>query len=313
MTGSAYEPEIEPALWNAVRPFVASAVAKCVTATPYDAKALNNAASRLASWTWGNAGLPLDQSVVFNRDVIARFITIGCPGMKPAVRGNLRSQLLRMSETLLDPALVQRRLSPLPPSEPTAPYSRSELIALRSWAGTQSTEARRANAEVLLSLGAGAGLSAIEIGELRVGDILTDGLGVQLQVRGDRPRTVPVLREWEESLIERCANLAPERYAFRENHSAFYPNLVTNFVDRSRVVGVRPQSQRLRSTWIVRHLAAATPVALLLRTAGVESLEALTRYLRFVPESEVLEDRARLRDPPSGDARGRRQSSAMET
>jgi len=96
--------------------------------------------------------------------------------------------------------------------------------------------------------------------------------------------------------VDRTKALAPERYAFRENHAAFYPNLVTNFVNRSRVIGVRPQSQRLRCTWIVHHLQSATPVVTLMRAAGVESLEALTRYVRFVREVDADVARAHLRD-----------------
>jgi integrase len=202
-----------------------------------------------------------------------------------------------MSEVLLDPRLVQRRLNPLPPSDPAAPYDPKELVALRSWASTQSTLARRTNAEVLLALGAGAGLSAIEIGELRVEDIEIDSDGVVVRTHGARTRAIPVLRDWEDALVERQRALAPDKFAFRENHAAYYPNLITNFVDRSRVVGVRPQSQRLRSTWILRHLEAATPVDLLMQAAGVESLEALTRYVKFVSKRQETATRALLRDP----------------
>lgn len=297
MSGSEYEPRLDSATWYAIGPFVAAAVAECVSSTPYQANALQQVAAKLTAWTWQQAGLPLERSVVFNRDVIARFIAVGCPGVKAAVRGNMRSQLLRMSESLLDPATVPRRLNPLPPSDPTAPYSAMDLVSLRSWAEAQSTAPRRANAEVLLALGAGCGLSAIEIGEVRVRDISCDERGVLVRVDGGRPRSVPVLREWERALLERQTALEPDRYVFRENHTIFYPNLVTNFVDRSRVVGLRPQTQRLRSTWIVRHLEAATPATLLMRAAGVESLEALTRYTQFVTEVGADLGRRLLRDP----------------
>jgi integrase len=297
MSNTEYEPRLASTTWYAIGPFVAAAVSECVSKTPYEANALQQVASKLTAWTWQQAGLPLERSVVFNRDVIARFIAVGCSGIKPAVRGNMRSQLLRMSESLLDPTAAPRRLNPLPPSDPTAPYSAMDLVSLRSWADAQSTAPRRANARVLLALGAGCGLSAIEIGEVRARDILCDEHGVLVRVDGGRPRSVPVLREWEEALLERRTELASDRYVFRENHTSFYPNLVTNFVDRSGVVGVRPQTQRLRSTWILQHLEAATPVTLLMRAAGVESLEALTRYTRFVPELDADLGRRVLRDP----------------
>lgn len=296
MTNSDYEPNLNLAVWNEVKRFVLDSVADAADGTPYTAAELKVAASRIAAWTWQTAGLPLERGVVFRRDVVARFIAVGCSTLKPASRGNLRSQLLRMSEVLLDPREVPRRLAALESSEPAAPYSGAELISLRSWASTQSTPARRANAWVLLATGAGAGLAASEIGELRVGDIRVDGNGVLLVVTGERPRVVPVLREWEQVLADRTRTLGPDRFAFRENHAANYPNLIANFIDRSQVVGVKPKSQRLRATWIVRHLDAATPVVPLMQAAGIESLEAMTRYVRFVREVDDGEVRARMRE-----------------
>ena len=273
--------------------FTLAAVADTVNALPYDTADLNSAATRLVSWCWETAGFPLERHIVFHRDTIARFISVGCPGLKAASRGNLRSQLLRMSEILSQPA--PRRLKALPPSDPSAPYSAEELVSLRSWASGQSTAGRRANAAVLLALGAGAGLSASEIGELRVADIQVDELGVVVNVTGSRARSVPVLREWEESLVARVASLDPEQFAFRENHRTFYPNLISNFVDRGNPSRVRLTTQRLRATWIVGHLEAGTPVAVLMKAAGVESLEAFTRYIQFVAPWEFTDYRSMLR------------------
>jgi len=294
---SEYEPVLDLTIWAEVREFVGAAVADSVRRTPYDEADLNNAASHLVAWTWQTAGLPLERPAVFNRDVIARFVTVGCPHVKSATRGNLRSKLLRMSEALLETKSVQRRLSPLPPSDPSIPYSATELTSLRSWASTQSTQARRRNAEVLLAAGAGAGLSASEIGELRVRDIIIDKVGVVLTVTGARSRHVPVLEAWAEPLAVAARSLEPCCYAFRERHRCFYPNLISNFVDRGTVLGVRPQTQRLRATWIVHHLNAGTPVGILMRAAGLESLEALTRYVQFMNDIEPESARLWLMHP----------------
>ena len=45
----------------------------------------------------------------------------------------------------------------------------------------------------------------------------------------------------------------------------------------------------MRATWIVTHLTAGSPVKALVEAAGVDSLEALTRYLRFVPDADVAD------------------------
>jgi len=279
-----YSPSLDATVWAEIADFTLASVADTVDALPYDTADLNSATTRLVSWCWETAGLPLERQIVFRRDTIARFISVGCPELKAASRGNLRSQLLRMSEILTQTA--PRRLKALPPSDPSAPYSAEEIVSMRSWASNQSTSGRRANAGVLLALGAGAGLSASEIGELRVGEIQVDELGVLVNVTGSRARSVPVLREWEEALIERVTSADPGKYAFRENHTTFYPNLISNFVDRGHPTRVRLTTQRLRATWIVHHLDAGAPVGALVEAAGVESLEAFSRYLRFIaPQS----------------------------
>lgn len=288
-----YQPRIDAADWAAVREFTECAVRDAEGQTPYAAKDLLGSCARLAQWCWRSAGLSLDRETVFRRQVIDRFTQVGLPDHGEAARGNIRSQLLRMSEALLDTQLAPPRLTPLNRSPASAPYTRKEIISLRSWAAHQSTAARRANAEVLLALGAGAGLTAREIGELRVGDIEVDELGVVVHVYGERERQVPVLHEWASVLAERSRQVKPERFAFRENHTTNYDNLISNFVARSKA-DIQPQSQRLRATWIVQHLAAATPVIPLLRAAGVESLEAFTRYVPHVSKLSPTQERTAL-------------------
>jgi len=274
-----------------------SAVTEACPKVVYDEKDLMLVCARLAVWAERAAGLPVERDVLFRRDVISQFIATGLPTFNPSARSNMRSQLLRMSEVLLDRSSVPRRLAPLPPSDPAKPYTSKELVSLRSWASGQSTPGRRANAAVLMGAGAGAGLSASEISGLHVGDIEVDADGVLLHVREGRVRSVPVLDEWCDGLRDRAEQLPSDAFAFRENRAGHYPNLVSNFVARSGRVGVKPQSQRLRATWIVRHLTAGTRVVELLQAAGVESLEAFTRYLKFVPGLDASEARELLSTP----------------
>jgi integrase len=296
---SPYEPRLRTDVWLGVEGFVVAAVDEVHGRTPYRDRDLMLTCSRLAVWATRVAGLPLERQAVFQRETIAKFIVRGCAHFKPATQGNMRSQLLRMSEVLLDRHSVPRRLKPLKAADPSRPYSDRELVSLRNWADGQSTPSRRANANILMSAGAGAGLTASEIGELRTTDVQIDTAGVQLIVRGERPRTVPVLAEWESAFALRVGDLRSGSYLFRENHSQFYPNLISNFVARSARVGVKPQTQRLRATWVVRHLSAGTPVSALLKAAGVDSLESFTRYVRFVLTLDPELERQVLRKPGS--------------
>lgn len=290
-----YEPVIDTAVWLAIRDFVTAAVSDCAGSTPYNESTLNVATSRLTAWCWEDAGLPLERTVIFDRNTIAHFIAVGSTSWSPSARGNLRSQLLRMSETLIGRTTSLRRLVSLPPPDPSLPYIEEEIVALRNWAQSQSTPHRRSNARTLLALGFGVGLSASELGDLRSDAVHVDGSGVAITVEGARARTVPVLRAWEQDLVDRLSLLRPGQFVFRENRTMSYPNHVSNFVNRSQKSAIQPQTQRLRATWIVHHLTVGTPVKALMRAAGVESLEAFTRYMRFVPDVDVELARALLR------------------
>jgi hypothetical protein len=59
-------------------------------------------------------------------------------------------------------------------------------------------------------------------------------------------------------------------------------NLISNCIARGPDVGLRPQAQRLRATYLVKHIEAGDSVKALMRIAGMASLDALARYVRFV-------------------------------
>jgi len=290
-----FTPDVDPAYWRVTESFVRGCVTDAAPATPYSASGLLHATSRFVLWTWQTAGLELDRAVVFSRPVISEYIECGCDTKSPASRGNQRSQLLRMAEALLGPEAAPPRLPPLPASNPVAPYSAADLITFCSWADGQTTTRRRQDCRVLLALAAGAGLSAHEIAALRTTHVRCDESGVLLAVAGSRARIVPVLHDWETSLVDAVNALSPDVPMFRPGHTGTPKNLTTNFLTKCNGVGARPQTQRLRATWIVTHLTACTPVVPFMGAAGVQSLEALTRYLRFVPGVDPALARERLR------------------
>jgi len=295
MTEGEYEPKIDAAAWTEIRAFVQTTVGSVAGHTPYSDQALSLALTRLAHWATSSAGIEPEESTLLRREIINRFIDVGCPGQTDAARGNLRTQLLRVAEAVMDPRFAPVRLSALSPAEPSAPYTRPELAALSSWVESQTTAYRRDNARTLVALGLGAGLSASEIGNIRAGDIARDDSGVLVRVTGARSREVPSTVAQEETIWSRAEMLSPENYMFRPEHGAYYPNLVNSFVRRGQRSGVVPQSQRLRATWIVAHLDAGTPTGPLLDAAGVDSLEAFTRYVRFLAPVDDALARALLR------------------
>ncbi|MCI0156816.1 hypothetical protein KNO15_08915 [Leifsonia shinshuensis] len=271
-------------------------VTACITdasIASYEPSKLKPALTTFTEWC-SKKGIPLERTVVFERANIARFVEVGLPTLASATRGNYRSQLLRVAEALLDEAHAPRPLSALAPSDPSVPYTTDEQSLLREWARKEK-KARRADAEILVALGLGAGLSAIEIMNIRAHDVLQSTSGaVLVRVAEGRTRTVPLLRRWERAALRRAAELSGDDYLFIPGRSGAGKNLISNFVARGGNK-IHVQTQRMRAAWIVTHLAASSPLPELVKAAGVDSLEAFTRYLRYVPARETTESVRSLR------------------
>lgn len=289
-----YTPEIDPAHWTAIGGFVRAAVHDADPHTTYRAKDLLGAATALTHWAW-MLGQPLDRSVVFDRWQIEAFIAEGWPPTwSAASRGNRRSVLFRVSEALLGHEARTPRVAPLPNADPSRPYTGSELTAFRSWADAQATTSKRRDCAVVVALGAGAGLATEDLLPLRARDINRVGEALVVTVSGRRARQVPVLDAWSDDVLDAIVTLDVDDFVFRPHRRGIAKNSVSNFLGKTTGVA-KPSPQRLRATWIVHHLTVGTPVKAFMTAAGVQSLEALTRYLRFVPDLDPDEALRRLR------------------
>jgi integrase len=279
---------------NLVDVFSATAVADAVGATPYDSAELTRAVTTLARWAQLH-GIPLERESIFARDSIVAHIAEGLAEHGQGTRTNRRSQLLRVAEALLEPALAPRALPAMRASDPTSPYSDEEGETLRNWANTEKNVRACDDALVLLALGLGAGLSAQEVMNVRSADITSvDGV-VLVRVTSGRERDVPVLRRWEDVLIRRAGELGGNDYLFKPGRNGAGKNLISNYATKSKAHGVLAQTQRMRTTWLVTQMQAGAPLPELIEAAGVDSLEALTRFLPFVKRTETTTARAQLR------------------
>lgn len=274
--------------------FAHSAVDDAEGLTPYDRTELLRAVLGLVEWS-SDRGIAIDRPTVFARDNIVAHIDAGLSEFGQATRTNRRSQLLRVAEALLEPALAPRALPALAPSDPTVPYSEEEQAALLEWARKRKRTKGCDDAMMLLALGFGAGLSAQEVMNVRAGDITDTGDAVLVRVTEGRVRVLPVLRKWETALVRRAGALGPSEHLFKSGRTGASKNLISNFVATAKADGVHAQTQRMRSTWLVQQMAACTPLPVLVHAAGVDSLEALTRYLGFVPTAKSQHAVASLR------------------
>lgn len=220
--------------------------------------------------------------------VVEAFVGQGLEGHAPSTKGTYRSVLRQLSA----PAHGQRTI-PYPGAPAARPYAPSERTELVSIALAQPKPWRRHSALALLALGIGAGLRSGEIVAARRADVVLWPAGVLcVSVSAATPRTVPVRPPFDVVLEELSTTGRGEWLFHPEEAERSYPNFVNDFC---RYVVRDPDEAvlsagRCRTSFICDHLAARTPLSVLLEAAGIKEVESLLRYARHVaraPQSKA--------------------------
>ena len=234
------------------------------------AKNLLWAAAKLADYGTG-LGLDAEPQVLLHPSVVERF-TAHAPGLSSVARRTLRTNLRFIARRAV-PQLAPAD-APLPRERAKAPYSAAEIAGYLALAEAQPTPARRMRAAGLVCLGAGAGLIRADLRNVRGNDVICRSGGVIVQVRGARPRVVPVLARYHQPL------LAAARFAgtglVTGGTDPGRRNLTTPLI-RSLAGGTglpRLDTSRLRSTWL-RDCAQLLGLATFMHAAGITCSQRL--------------------------------------
>src|SRR5271157_1136618 len=222
-------------------------------------------------------GVPASWEFLLDYDVIEAFCVAGLAGRAPATRGTYRSALYRLAEARLGPP--GQRPTPFPGARAPAPYSPGERAELAALAAAQRDPAKRASALALVVFGIGAGLRPGELVALRGGDVTRHGRQVTVRVSGPAARVVPVTADYAGRAWE-LARRAGSGHVFRPGTAdRGYKNFVTNFALGLAADPAAPRMslRRARSAFICGHLAAGTPVPVLLAITGIA--ESLSNFL----------------------------------
>lgn len=279
---ASFVPTMPTESWDSVADFVREAVAAAGPKRRDTAKRWMSVVGLLAYWCHDVACIDLTYEAVFDPNVIERFIE-QTPSVNPHTRGGYRSVLMAVAEELVGPQLRSYRHTPYERSLYADPYSRDELVELRSVRDHQGTAYRRLNLGVFLALGAGAGISSGEISRLRQEHITRGADAIVVEAPGHdrlKPRAVPMLAEWEDLLVPALNPTLPEALVFLPRRTMVdSKNAVNEFLSHCNDMTVWPANRRLRATWVVRHLDARTPLPDLIEAAGYDSMSKFQRFL----------------------------------
>ena len=212
------------------------------------AKNLLWAAGRLAGWAIP-LGLEPAPGVLLHPSVIERFAA-HAPGLSGPARRTLRTNLRFIARAVvpqLDPADL-----PLPRERAKAPYTAAEIGGYLALAGVIRSDLR----------------------QVRGSDVIARSGGLIVQVRGRRPRAVPVLSRYHQPLLA-SAEFAGEHLLTGGTDPARH-NLA-NPLTRSLAggAGLPPlDTSRLRATWLAE-TAALIGLPAFLNAAGISCSQRL--------------------------------------
>jgi hypothetical protein len=204
------------------------------------------AAGRLADYGI-SLGLEAVPEVLLHPSVTERFAA-HAPGLTGVTRRTLRTSLRFLARQVVPQ--LQPADAPLPRERAKAPYTPAEIGGYLALAGAQPTRARRMRTAGLVCLGAGAGLIRADLRQVRGTDICCRSGGVIVDVRGSRPRAVPVLARYHRVLLASAASAGAGLVTGGTDPAR---KNVTNPLARSLAGGTglpRLDTSRLRATWL---------------------------------------------------------------
>jgi len=295
-----YDPSLPSDDVAFIRDFVSKSIALALPLTAYSVETLLGPVMRFVHWSVFVVGCELDAEIIFDRDLIDTYVREALPAnLVPGTRRNYRAWILRVAE-VVNPNKNPHTPLPLNSKSMEMPFTDDDIVALDRWAAGQPTEYRRTGAAVLVALGAGAGLSSVEIAHL-TRDAVTihdDGkVELRVQVDGEFKRRVIVSAEFEDIIAAQAKESPREGFVFAPERTRAQNDIVSAFVART----VRPRGsltvtvRRLRNTWLVTQMTNRVDVFTLMEAAGLQSLESISRLAQFVPRGTTDERDAQLR------------------
>jgi integrase len=262
--------------WPTIAPFVRDTVTSLDLRTVDVTSHYLSTTAKFTFWAWQSHGVALDAEEVFRLDLVAMFNEQKMRNLSDTYRAATAQRLSRLVAHTSGVAPVrQKRTSHIAPI-----YTDTQLMHHRGSALAHTTESRRANAHLVLGLGAGAGLRPEEIALLRVGDIQVEEPHATVTVRGKHPRVVPVKNRWVPSLVTGLGDRPADEWAFTGYRLPEYPARVIHQFGIDTPTILTASVTRLRATWIVGLLNQGLPLDLILNLSGLATVVSLDSFVR---------------------------------
>lgn len=292
--------DVDARTWSAIRDFVVECVERLVEEHEVTHEAVRRTYIRslvMLACYCRSTHQALQVATALDPYTVNQFAT-AAKKSAPESAATYQSRLRYLGE-LLNPSPLWERPAPVARRSVAVPYSLSELAVLRSRIAHNSP-ARRRGGEGLMTLGLGAGLDGRWAAEVTKEDVLQDIDGFSIVVDD---RIVPVLHAYENAL-GRLLEQTPDE-GLLVGGQASGKNAANAIAGRVQLGQACPalNAGRVRSTWLVTHLALGTRLPELAAAAGMVGVTTLSDLLEFVPplacpiETSYADAVAMLRGP----------------
>jgi hypothetical protein len=282
-------------LWtDEVAEFTRAAVRDFGPASAAEARIFMRALSKLAMHCVHEKFYPLDRNAVLDLRTIRAYCREKQKGDEPEA-GHER-HLKRLSAELTDFNPNDFRRGAHRTQKTFLPYDRYREIRIRTQGPGRSTARRRHNWLTFAALGGGFGLTGPESTQVKPDDITDHGDHLSIAVGGRRPRTVICRASWESDLRAVLSDpLRTEWLVQTATEAAMPAYRVSQYLAEISSWDESFSVDRLRSTFIVRHLEAGTSPLHLLEMAGLETFSALDRLRPYATARPLTEIAHHLR------------------
>ncbi|MEV5573428.1 hypothetical protein AB0L06_25580 [Spirillospora sp. NPDC052269] len=293
-------------VWEQIAPAVREIATRSGPRTPGHAVQVLATAGRLA-WFAFEQGFPVTVSTVLSPEVIAAFIQVGCGKAAESTRTAREREAWRLRQAVLGAEDGSGGTAPpikFSSRDPHAPYSRTEMTLLWSWAGGQPSQVLRSGCRLLIALGAGCGLTPGEVAQVRGHDVRRGSQvadPVVVRARGSRERDVVCRREWERALRQETEQMAGQMvFVFQPRCHRRTGGVVSGLLARTHPAPSTPKLSmaRLRSTWLVGLVNDQVPLTTIMAVGTDDTWTALERVLRYVHVPEPDQAARTLRGAP---------------
>lgn len=284
--------------WQALAPVIRPAlVSLCVrdSAVVRQMPVHLDALARIGAWVYEETGAVADIRDLLNPDTINRWIVAARKAQEAGSLAAYRSRIRRLAPLLWPDGPWSHQQGKVARRQPQPPYTTEQVARLEADCRTQPTEQGRHRAEVILTLGLGAGLDGRWLPDVRPDDIFSLPSGEVCVWVPEPDRYVPVLQKFATRLLDLKSRVSSDE-ALLGGRVRTNKNTVGHLVGRIKQPGAHPTDPRaehprlnptrLRNTWLVHHLTAGTRLPELLAAAGLQGLNSLDGLVRYVPVSD---------------------------